>query len=155
MRLFVDIDDTLILWNKAKEDSSFLTRYSPNPAVIRFVRVFRQFHPGHEVIVWSLGGKDYAEKHAADYLPGMYDECRSKYPHIPSMGDVFLDDDPLPSYRHLTIHPDMLEVPLREAAEAINAYVGAAGDASVQPLGTVAVPLRLLQALRQALEGKA
>ena len=44
---------------------------------------------------------------------------------------------------------------IREAAEAINEYVGAAGDADVQPLGNVAVPLRLLQALRRALEGKA
>lgn len=44
---------------------------------------------------------------------------------------------------------------LREAAEAIDRYVGAAGDASVEPLGSVAVPLRLLQALRRALEGRA
>ena len=44
---------------------------------------------------------------------------------------------------------------LREAAEAINEYAGAAADPSVEPLGTVAVPLRLLQALRRALEGKA
>lgn len=34
-------------------------------------------------------------------------------------------------------------------AREIDAYAGAAGD--VQPIGTVAVPIRLLVALRQAL----
>ena len=45
-------------------------------------------------------------------------------------------------------------VTLREAAEAIDRYVGAAGDADVQPLGSIQVPLWMLQALRRALEGK-
>ena len=108
MRLFVDVDDTLILWEKVQRDDSFLTKYEPNQAVIHFVRAFRDFHPGHEVIVWSLGGQDYAAKHAADHLPGLHDECRAKYPAIPAAGDLFIDDDPLPSYRTMTIHPAML-----------------------------------------------
>ena len=108
MTLFVDVDDTLILWSKETKDGAFLTKHEPNPAVIHFVRVFREFHPGHEVICWSTGGKDYAAKHAAAHLPGMTDDCRDKYPAIPTPGDVFLDDDPLGSYRSATIHPDML-----------------------------------------------
>ncbi len=42
---------------------------------------------------------------------------------------------------------------LAAAVAAIDEYAGAAGDASVQPLGTVAVPIKLLQALRKALVG--
>lgn len=42
---------------------------------------------------------------------------------------------------------------LESAARQIDAYVGAAGDPEVQPLGVVSAPLRLLQALRRALEG--
>lgn len=108
VRLFVDVDDTLILWSKEMKNGLYATKYEPNGDVIHFVREFRQFHPGHEVIVWSLGGKDYAAKHAADHLPGLHDECRSKYPALPAAGDLFIDDDPLESYRHMTIHPNML-----------------------------------------------
>jgi len=40
---------------------------------------------------------------------------------------------------------------LLEAARQIDAYAGECAEADVQPLGTVAVPVRYLQALRKAL----
>ncbi len=40
---------------------------------------------------------------------------------------------------------------LLDVVRAIDAYAGAAGEPGVQPLGTVAIPLRLLQELRAAL----
>ena len=107
-RLFVDVDDTLILWSKDLRNGLYATHYEPNIDVVHFVRVWRQFHPDGEITVWSLGGKDYAEKHASDHLPGLYDVCVAKYPRIPNPGEVYLDDDPLPIYRAATIHPDGL-----------------------------------------------
>jgi hypothetical protein len=104
MRLFVDVDDTLILWSKDAKDGSFVTKYEPNEAVIHFIRTFRQVHPGHEVVVWSTGGADYARKHAEEQLPEMYDRVSDKYNKIPQVGDLFLDDDPLPTYRTACIH---------------------------------------------------
>lgn len=43
--------------------------------------------------------------------------------------------------------------PLEAAAHAIDAYAGECAEPGVQPLGTVAVPVRMLQALRRALKG--
>ena len=43
--------------------------------------------------------------------------------------------------------------PLEAAALAIDAYAGECAEPGVQPLGTVAVPIRYLQALRRALKG--
>ena len=108
MRLFVDVDDTLILWSKELKGGLYATKYERNEAVARFVRIFRQTHPEGIVIVWSLGGQEYAAKHAREQIPGLYNECRAKYPAIPVPGDLFIDDDPLPSYRSAFIHPDAL-----------------------------------------------
>lgn len=40
---------------------------------------------------------------------------------------------------------------LKQAIKDINTYAGAAGDPDTQPLGTCAVPVRFLQALRRAM----
>lgn len=111
MRLFVDIDDTLILWPKVSEERHSLVSGSPSPNqdVIRFVQRMREFHCDNlEVIVWSLGGADYAAKHAKPLI--RFDKAWDKSPIPVGRGDLFLDDDPLPFYREQTIHPDVLAV---------------------------------------------
>lgn len=107
-RLFVDVDDTLIKWGA---DASFMAKFEPNERVIWFVRNWCQTHPAGRVTVWSLGGKDYAAKHGHDLLPDVEHDAMAKEPLIPHPGWLFLDDDPLPSYRSAAIHPAALEVP--------------------------------------------
>lgn len=110
MRLFVDVDDTLILWPKVEESRGLLVSGDPkaNPAVIRFVERLRAFHQEElTVVIWSLGGADYARKHATPLL--RFDHAWDKTPIPVERGDLFIDDDPLPFYRHMTIHPDCLE----------------------------------------------
>lgn len=110
MRLFVDIDDTLVLWPKVSEERHSLVSGPPTPNadVIRFVRVMRKFHQDLEVIVWSLGGADYAAKHAKPLI--RFEKAWDKTPIPVQRGDLFLDDDPLSCYREFTIHPDALAV---------------------------------------------
>jgi len=43
---------------------------------------------------------------------------------------------------------------LMRAVAAMDAYAGAAGEVSVSPLGTIAVPVRLFQELRLARRGE-
>lgn len=103
-RLFVDVDDTLILWSAGTD---FATKFEPNEAVIAFARKWRDVYPDGEIIVWSLGGKDYAGEHRRKLLPFAH-RHEAKWPRIPEPGDLFLDDDPLPSYRHATLHPHVV-----------------------------------------------
>ena len=109
MRLFVDIDDTLVLWPKAEAERTALVSGPPVPnhAVLRFIQTLREFHGDKlTVVVWSLGGADYAEKHARPLLK--FEHAWDKTPLPVLADDLFLDDDPLPFYRHRTIHTDAL-----------------------------------------------
>ena len=103
-RLFIDVDDTLVLWhNPILTDDD----WDANETLIKFVREWKLFHRAGEVIVWSLGGADYAAMWKHRLLPEA-DRSEAKYPIIPQVGDLFIDDDPLGSYRNATLHPHML-----------------------------------------------
>lgn len=103
-RLFIDVDDTLVLW---KYTGLVDEGYEPNHAVIEFARRWKEFHPEGRIVVWSTGGKDYAGEWRQKLLP-FASGWESKYPIHVSPGDLFIDDDPLPWFREATIHPDML-----------------------------------------------
>lgn len=109
-RLFVDVDDTLILWPKVAESRYVVADVPrPNEAVIRFVERWARYQGEKgEVIVWSLGGQEYAAKWGAALLSCPH-RALSKDQLIPDRGDLFIDDDPLPSYRAASFHPDLLE----------------------------------------------
>lgn len=115
--LYVDVDDTLITWAAG---AGFATEWEPNAKVLAAVE--RHMWEFDELIIWSLGGGQYAwemwhhERLAALRGPiearlRITGECvygfgfESKWPRIPKPGDVFIDDDPLPSFAGATIHP--------------------------------------------------
>jgi len=111
-RLFVDVDDTLILWAR---DEGLVTDWEPNHALFRFIEEWGETHevaPEHswKVAIWSTGGADYAVQRMGkarffesvrlrDYI---FD---SKWNRIPEPGDIFIDDAPLPSFARATIRP--------------------------------------------------
>lgn len=116
--LYVDVDDTLILWGGA---GLMADEWEPNPKAFRAIG--RHMFEFEETCIWSLGGGDYAwemwhhERMAAWRAPieamlrGWQTASHygfgfeSKWSRIPRPGDVFIDDDPLPSFRSATIHP--------------------------------------------------
>lgn len=110
MRLFVDIDDTLITW-KEPASGKFITEWEPNSLVI--AEVYRWWREAKgDVVFWSTGGADYARQRVQECPITISDTWtyESKYPRIPQPGDVFLDDDPLSSYASVAIHPRALAV---------------------------------------------
>ena len=113
--LFVDVDDTLIRWGKEYGNPP----YSPNLQVIHFIRTWREFHKDGHVTVWSTGGKDWAAENASKYIPGLYDDCMTKHPRMLALGEIYLDDDPLPCYKSATVHPDALDYGLRDTWRAM------------------------------------
>lgn len=108
-RLYVDVDDTLILWPKVQEGGLVVADVAtPNGDVIRFVERWKGYHgDAGSVIVWSLGGEDYAAAWGRKCLSVPH-EAMAKGPILPTPGDLFIDDDPLHYYRAANIHPDVL-----------------------------------------------
>lgn len=70
MRLFVDCDDTLILYDSAGEihPYGFIKDepYRVNEPLVAFIRAFREKHPDGFIVIWSGGGGDYAEQVAKE-----------------------------------------------------------------------------------------
>jgi len=65
MRLFVDVDDTLILYDVAGEQHPcglvYGQAYTVNEELIKYIRWFALEHPDALVVIWSGGGREYAE----------------------------------------------------------------------------------------------
>lgn len=111
VRLFVDVDDTLILWPKLGP-GPLIAATEENADMNEDVRLFalrwKAYNPSGEIIIWSSGGSEYARKWGAKSgLP--YSYCWSKAPMPVLKGDMFIDDDPMPAYRERNIHPDLLK----------------------------------------------
>lgn len=64
MRLFVDCDDTLILYDSAGEihPYGFIKDepYRVNEPLVAFIKRFRAKYPNELIVIWSGGGRDYA-----------------------------------------------------------------------------------------------
>ena len=109
MRVFVDVDDTLVKW--ASATGSVLINgaedWEPNCDVINLVRALKA--ENYKVIVWSAGGENYANMWAQRLMPLITDATYAKFPVIPEAGDVFIDDLYLEGgaypWQHLSIHP--------------------------------------------------
>ena len=104
-RLFVDCDDTLILYDTTEDDDSpnpygYLhgQPYRVNAALVEFIKAWAHDNPCSLVVVWSGGGAKYARTIADLVLPGvdvaamlkdksMFDLVRS--------GDIVVDDQGL------------------------------------------------------------
>ncbi len=64
-KLFVDVDDTLLLFDKSGPNPYgyyYGTPYTINEALVQGIRDFRTEYPKALIIVWSGGGSDYAKE---------------------------------------------------------------------------------------------
>jgi hypothetical protein len=109
MRLFVDCDDTLVLWlNDGKPTSGPLVpegphpygagadRWLPNEALLVAVRAHMASSPDDHLIIWTGGGEAYARTWAGRLFPqGDYYAAISKDTRLPLPGDLCVDDMPM------------------------------------------------------------
>ena len=74
-RLFVDVDDTLILYDSEGEVHPYgIWRHDPyrvNTKLIGFINLFRVKWPEAMVVIWSGGGANYARMAADAVLSGV------------------------------------------------------------------------------------
>lgn len=85
MRVFIDIDDTLILWDD--ED-----RANPNEDLIEAINAFAHARPTDLIMVWSGGGIDYAAMWARTCIPEVSWLVVPKYVTYPEAHDLCIDD---------------------------------------------------------------
>lgn len=95
MRVFVDVDDTLVRW--APETRGVIHPYGngaedwgPNCDVILLLRALKA--EGANITVWSGGGEWWAKHWAEKLIPNLYDSAIDKYPRIPSQEEIYIDD---------------------------------------------------------------
>ena len=94
MRLFVDCDDTLVLWqeeHRNQDKSLYLgDKYSINTDLIEIVEHIQDTHDA-QLIVWSGGGVEYAAMWARRF--GLKNWLTApKDMRLPQSGDVVFDD---------------------------------------------------------------
>lgn len=96
-RLFLDCDDTLVLWPVHATGVGQLysgDEWLPNEALIDRVRAFHAQNPDWTIVVWSGGGIDYAAMWGRRLLEGVRYIVLPKLVGIPDEGDVVVDDVP-------------------------------------------------------------
>ena len=79
MRLYVDCDDTLILW-PLYEGTQVVSGadWKLNQPLIEAVTKFMQFNPSYDLVIWSGGGVDYARRWAEKCFPDKAWEIQPK-----------------------------------------------------------------------------
>ncbi len=101
-RLFVDCDDTLILYGSEGEvhPYGFIKDepYRVNEPLLAFIKAFREANPCALIVVWSGGGAQYALTIAREV--GLADEVavmikdRTTFPLV-TEHDIVIDDQPI------------------------------------------------------------
>ena len=112
--LFVDVDDTLITWcpegcqHTMHPFGAGANHWRLNEEVYDFMCWW-----SGPIVIWSGGGDAWAEEMATKALPpemlARVDRYESKWTRIPSVGDLFIDDDPFESFAGKTLHPNKLK----------------------------------------------
>lgn len=115
MRLFVDIDDTLVSWEGPGSVHPYgngAEGWHFSAGVIAYIRQWVTANPDGVVVFWSGGGRDYAWgwglkaqeslglKHVSFAGKGGSFQLKD--------GDTFLDDSPADFYKDRNIHPNDL-----------------------------------------------
>lgn len=92
--LYVDCDDTLILWND-HQDSNLIVHddWLPNMALIHKITELTAYYD--RTFVWSGGGRQYALRWAQRCLDGYFTNALSKDIFLPQPGDTCIDDQVL------------------------------------------------------------
>ncbi len=111
MRLFVDCDDTIVLYKPESENVSGQGNRHPyglmyddslyvfNEPLLKFIVAFREKHPDALIVIWSGGGAWYAERVAEQagigHLDLTYmDKDRTTFPLVDE-DDIVVDDQEL------------------------------------------------------------
>ena len=104
MNLYVDVDDTLILWSESKSGGGiYAGGHTPNAKLIEALIRWRILHlTSDHIFIWSGGGADYAQGWAEKYLGwklwfaalDKHEQLHSGF-YIPQVGDICIDDQSL------------------------------------------------------------
>ena len=97
-RLFVDCDDTLVIWLDGDDQPlEGQNPYGGGSQTWKFnddlIRAIEERHGGY-IVVWSGGGEDYARRWL-DRLGWTEAEAISKDISLPEPGDLCIDDQPI------------------------------------------------------------
>lgn len=94
-RLFVDCDDTLVLWDKAETAEGVYRgdMYEINRMLAGNINCWLDVHPEYELVVWSGGGTNYALRWANLAFGSRRSfEILPKDMRIPQGDDICIDD---------------------------------------------------------------
>lgn len=94
MRIFCDVDDTLVFWTKNGNGNPMVgSDWRANQDLIDLIYTLGD-NPDNEVIVWSGGGKPYAELWARRFFPDLEWQALDKVNNLglPEKGDLVIDD---------------------------------------------------------------
>ena len=78
IKLYVDVDETLVFWENPY--SPYTGEYTTNDELVRSIRKVLD-DDMYEVIIWSGGGKAWAEKISKLLFPDDQLECFDKFTH--------------------------------------------------------------------------
>jgi len=106
--LFVDVDDTLILYDRIGPNPYgiyFGEPYSVNDELLRGILDFHKNNPNSLIVIWSGGGKQYAEMWIdriglGDIIPSIVGLGKDRDSLVlVKDGDIVIDDDILGGLR--------------------------------------------------------
>lgn len=94
MKLFVDCDDTLVLWQYIQREDGlyFATPWQANDNLIAAIKGYYRERQDLELIIWSGGGVEYADRWANRFFPSIPYTVVQKDMHLPQEGDICIDD---------------------------------------------------------------
>ena len=89
-RLYIDCDDTLVLWHDATDDER---GYDLNAPLIADINCFLDHHKDYDLWVWSGGGAKYALRWAIECF-GETGEWKATAKDLKAVhpGDIVVDD---------------------------------------------------------------
>ena len=96
--LFVDVDDTLLLYQTSNLWQAFLRGGVPNEPLVERVRTW-----DGPIVIWSAGGEDYARSAGERVLGDLSFSAAEKGPETYGLvqpGDVVVDNDAIPVRTH-------------------------------------------------------
>lgn len=104
--IFVDIDNTLILWGQVKEPTVKLDFDQVASIHLPHINKIKEFKArGHNIVVWSAGGSDWAEKivlilNLEEYVdmvipkPSWFIDDLNSFEFMPESNRIFLNPYP-------------------------------------------------------------
>jgi len=110
--LFVDCDDTLALFCWKPEEPRcphgnihpYGSKHSPwdaNTRLLEGIRAFRAANPEADIVIWSGGGREYAQTFIDTLLPDIkaisWDKIKPWIQAMVQEGDIVVDDQPIVS----------------------------------------------------------